>query len=1043
MTVTKSFSILIRRSLGFIFFAYLLMSIPLNAFGAAPLEIKIAHIEGEVLVKFNNWIPEVQRRGIHQLLDTYVVSTIPTIGVQRVAGLKGQSAAALLHAYSKLPEVEYVEPNGIMTLNLTPDDQHYSLLWGLENTGQEIRDASGTADADIDADEAWNITTGSADVVVAVIDSGIDIGHFDLKDNLWINQDEAPGNGIDDDGNGYIDDVYGWNFVYNNNDVIDERGHGTHVSGTIAARGNNGIGVAGVCWQSSIMTLKVFGAGGGATFEDLAEAVLYAANNGAQVSNNSYGCHGGSQCFSHTLEDAIQVANDQDMLFVVAAGNDNSNNDVVIQYPCNSEVANVLCVAATDFNDDRASFSNDGKVNVDLGAPGVNIASTFPGNYYVYASGTSMATPHVAGAAALTLSQDPTLSTAKLKRLLLGSVDPVTSLTNVTVTGGRLNVYRALTSEFSVNAEPDTVTVNKAGQSAEYTVTVESFHGFSAPVTLSVESSDPQLTATFAPDSLMPPGNGEATSTLTVSTPNTGPESIKVIGTNPATGDTRADYVTLVVNGPYFELASDSTKVGTTRSGAAATITVTITSVNRFNQPVNLDVSFDQPGLTGTFSTNPVTPPKNGTVSTTLSITADATAAIGSYLVRIDATDGGKTRVTQSTIVVAEVEGVDLEMTTLQGQLTATTRYGSVTLPFSVRNRGAEVAESTGVGIKTYFSLDTSLDVNEDILVRTTSLERTLQPLDELQAVIDAGFVPAGPLQDQTNYYIFTVVDTNNKYVEDDEQNNIIMADQPILILDHSSDLVVPDMEGPSDGIAGAEIFLSALLSNIGIGQAADIGGINIWFLLSSDTDVDPSSDIRTDGYAGTDNDLLPGASLILTNIVRVPPTVTAGDYYLAAWVDPVDNLIELDETNNGFLGSLITISNQADIGPSQGFGSQSPITVPTSAPRGTTITVRNRMENWGSAEASNFRVGFYIKPLEQFVGVSTDDLLLGTRTVVSLPVQGVDEAFTDILLPRSLKLGVYEIGFIVDDTDVVSEFDEYNNTSPEYLGRIEITGGH
>jgi subtilisin family serine protease len=1021
------------------------MSIPLNAFGAAPLEIKFAHVEGEVLVKFNEWIPAAQRRGIHQSLDTYVVSTIPTIHVQRVAGLKGQSAAALLHAFSNLPEVEYVEPNGIFTVTVTPDDEHYHLLWGLENTGQVIRDGmAGIYDADIDASDAWDLTTGSPDIVVAVIDTGVDIDHFDLRDNIWVNPGEIPGNEVDDDGNGYIDDINGWNFVNSSNNIFDDRGHGTHVSGTIAAQGNNGIGVTGVSWQSSIMGLKFLSDNGTGTWEDAAEAILYAASMGVRISNNSWGCQG--DCFSQVVEDAIQVASEQGMLFVVAAGNNNVDNDVIPQYPCNSEIANVLCVAATDPNDIRAAFSNYGRTSVDLGAPGVDIVSTFPANRYVFNNGTSMATPHVAGAAALVLAQNPTLPLDKLKRILMSTTDPVESLKSITVTGGRLNAYQAVISKFTVAAEPDTVTVNKAGQSAEYTVTVESFQDFSAPINLSAEAFDPDLVATFAPDQVTPPANGQATSTLTVSTINTGPESITVIGTDPATGDTRSDLVTLIVKGAYFDMTSTVTKLGTISSGAAATIDVTITSVSRYDQPVTLSFSSDQPGLTGTFGSNPLTPPKDGSVSTTLSITADATVPIASHAVRIQATDGKKTRLNQETVVVAEVEGIDLVMTRLEGQATAATRSGSAFLPFSVRNRGTEKAENTCPpftpcthgSYQTYFSLDTNLDVNEDILVDSNALTRPLQPLDSFDGVIDMAFALTGPVQDQTYYYIFTVMDHDNKFVEADEQNNTIMADQQILMLNDSSDLIASDLVGPAAGVAGAKMSVSALLSNIGIGQATSSSGPHsgcdsksITFFLSSDTTVDPLTDIKTEG-ATTCQDLLPGASLLLANLVKIPATVIAGDYYLAAYVDIGNSVVELDETNNGFLGEQITISQQADL-------AYSSIGVPASARRGDTISVVSSIANLGSADASNFRVGIYIKPLLPLEEVNTDDLLLGDRTVVSLPAQGTDQGATDVVIPSNLKRGVYRIGFIADDTDVVSEFDENNNTSLYYLGRIEV----
>ena len=417
---------------------------------------KYDHSPGEVLVKFKKGVKAAEKKRFHDEVDAEVLATIPKLGVRRVKSLKGESTEELIRRYRQNPFVEYVEPNIIYYARLTPDDPSFGDLWGLHNTGQ----LGGTADADIDALEAWDTQIGSGSVIVAVIDTGVDYNHEDyyhedLSTNMWTNSGETPGNGIDDDGNGYIDDIRGWDFANDDNDPFDDDGHGTHVAGTVSAVGNNGVGVVGVSWQSQIMALQFMvptGDGASGTAADAAEAIVYSADMGAKVSNNSWSCGPDSNCFSQTIENAIAYANSKGALFVTVAGNDDNDNDMTITHPCTSAQTNVICVAATDRNDSKASFSSYGATTVDLGAPGVSILSTVPtgsctlcaSSGYLYLSGTSMASPHVAGAAAILLEQFPILGVDEVKALLLDTVDPISALSGITVTGGRLNINSAL-----------------------------------------------------------------------------------------------------------------------------------------------------------------------------------------------------------------------------------------------------------------------------------------------------------------------------------------------------------------------------------------------------------------------------------------------------------------------------------------------------------------------------------------------------------------------------------------------------------------------
>ena len=341
------------------------------------------------------------------------------------------------------PRVEYAEPNYIVKTFQTPpslpNDPLFPQLWGLHNTGQ----TGGATDADIDAPEAWGIMNAS-NVIVGVIDTGVDYAHEDLLPNMWKNPGEVGGDGIDNDQNGFIDDVYGWDFANNDNDPMDDFGHGTHVAGTIGAAGTNSVGVVGVNWQAKIAAIKFLNAGGSGTIENAVKAVQYANLMGFPVTSNSWGGGG----FSQALYDAIAATGQNGYLFVAAAGNSGANSDQFLMDPAAFDLPNIISVAATDHNDAKAGFSNYGLQSVDVGAPGVNILSSVPKSGcalcdptgYRPLSGTSMATPHVSGAVALVWSKFPAFTYMQVKDRILGTVDPLPVLEGKTVSGGRMNL---------------------------------------------------------------------------------------------------------------------------------------------------------------------------------------------------------------------------------------------------------------------------------------------------------------------------------------------------------------------------------------------------------------------------------------------------------------------------------------------------------------------------------------------------------------------------------------------------------------------------
>ncbi len=361
-------------------------------------------------------------------------------------------AALLANRISLLKDsgqFEYVEPDYLVYLDATPTDAAFAdgRLWGLRNTGQ----SGGVAGADIGAVQAWNITTGSPDVIVAVIDSGIRYTHRDLAPNMWRNPGEIPGNGIDDDGDGYVDNVFGINAITDSGDPMDDNGHGTHVAGTIGAVANDSNGHVGVSWNVKLMACKFLpGVGTGKTF-DAIKCIEFAVSKGARVLNNSWG--GGSS--SQALFDAIARARDRGVLFVAAAGNDGTDNDQIPHYPSNYNLDNIISVAALDRRDVLAGFSCFGRNTVHVGAPGVEIFSCWVGSDSDYKSipGTSMATPHVAGVAALILSHYHGMSVSELRRAILSTGVPVPALQGKTTSGTRVNAFNALSSLADGNLE--------------------------------------------------------------------------------------------------------------------------------------------------------------------------------------------------------------------------------------------------------------------------------------------------------------------------------------------------------------------------------------------------------------------------------------------------------------------------------------------------------------------------------------------------------------------------------------------------------------
>ncbi|WP_341502131.1 S8 family serine peptidase [Gallaecimonas sp. GXIMD4217] len=453
--------------------------------------------------------------------------------IAKLSLAKGQDRDALLKRLARHPAIEVAEPNYLLHANATPDDSRFGELWGLHNTGQ----SGGTVDADIDAPEAWDITTGSRSVIVGVIDTGVDYSHPDLQANMWVNPGEIAGNGVDDDGNGVVDDIHGFSAYNDNGDPMDGNGHGTHVAGTIGASGNNGSGVAGVNWEVTIIGCQFLSPSGSGSSSDAIECIDYMTdlkvNRGIDIkaTNNSWGGGG----YSEALKGAIDTAGNAGILFVAAAGNDSSDGDSSPHYPSSYDSDAILAVASTDRNDNMSGFSNYGLTSVDLGAPGSSILSTVPGGGYDSYSGTSMASPHVAGAAALIWSINPDLSPVEMKQLLMDSGDELPALVGKTVSGKRINLASALdaadpTPGFKLSTSPANQEI-VAGDSAQYLIDVGSIADWSGDVALSLATS-PALPGASLSASTAQPGDQVSLDVVTTAETQWGSYTLTVTGDN-------------------------------------------------------------------------------------------------------------------------------------------------------------------------------------------------------------------------------------------------------------------------------------------------------------------------------------------------------------------------------------------------------------------------------------------------------------------------------------------------------------------------------
>jgi subtilisin family serine protease len=605
------------------------------AFAAAPAAARAA--EGDIIVKYATGADAQERAEARADADVVARGALPVAQTEVVAPERGTTVGEAVADLERSPDVAYAEADAPRSaFDLLPDearvddhgnplnDRPFANLWAFRNTGQ----FGGVRDADIGAPAAWGVTTGSASVKVAVVDSGVDRTHPDLFANL----------------------TSGYDFAYDDADPTDYAGHGTHVAGIIAARGNNGTGVTGVAWQTSLIPVQALDAAGEGSTSDIVAAYSYAVSRGARIINASFG---GSD-YSQLEYNAIRAASN--VLFVVAAGNDTANDDTAPSYPCAYNLPNVLCVAATDNADRLASFSNYGPTTVDIAAPGEQIYSTYKCDSYGWLSGTSMAAPEVSGAAALVLAKSPTLSATALRTKLISTADPLSPADAPKIAGGRLDVAKAVGAGITATTPPDSTThADGSATTAPATVFAEPRTGEpappapacpAAPVRSGTDTVDPNPATPYNPPTPTNPSVPRTPTTPTVETPHT--------TTTPAADRTAPSVgAALAGRGALKLLLANKLRIKTT-AGERASLRVQLRLDGRTAKKLHLT----KRSSAVTIATGTASVTKAGTAKVRLRLTSKAKRALKAVRrlkvsVRATATDAaGNARTRSRTVTI-------------------------------------------------------------------------------------------------------------------------------------------------------------------------------------------------------------------------------------------------------------------------------------------------------------------------------------------------------------------------------------------------------
>lgn len=960
----------------------------------------------EVLVRFRGASSPAALADLATDSDADAVRPVGRAGVVRVRS-RSLSAAALAARLAKRVDLLYVEPNYIVRASTT--DPRFPEMWALENIGQAVNGGlPGTIGVDIGAVRAWEVTVGSTSHVVAVLDTGIDYLHPDLAANMW----SAPIPFTVDLGSGLVvtcaAGTHGYNAITGTCDPMDDHSHGTHVAGTIGAVGDNALGVTGVNWTSQLMGVKFLDDTGSGTIADAVSAIrfvletkrLFHSNADVRVLSASWGGSG----FSQALLDEITSAAGEDVLFVAAAGNNGLDNDISPTYPASYDAPNIVAVAATDSTDQIAWFSNYGTASVHLGAPGVDILSTIPGGGYAYYSGTSMATPHVSGAAALVLSRCA-FDTAHVKEALLGTARPVADLAGITITGGRLDVYSAVQS---CVAAPDPPVLSAVGADRLATLSWSSMPGaIKYSVKRSQTAGGPY--ATIAPDvkgSQYTDSDlvNETTYYYVVSATN-------AVGTS---ADSNEASATPMV--PADLVVSSLSVPGT--SGIGSTIAISATVMNlgsgpavatntRFYLSLN-SIADSSDVLLTSASVPPLSPGASVSLSLSTAIPANAPAG-AQYVIAVADADNqaGESSESNNTRTAWVVVGPDLVLTAFNAPATATAGESFV-FSDTVQNQGGGVAASSITTF--YLSADTVIDASDVRLPGSRPVPSLAANASSSGSVAVA--IPSSVSAGQ--WYLIAKADSAGAVAEAYEANNTYLRTIRI-----GTDLIVSLLSAPVKGGAGLALAISDTTLNQG--SAITVPSITR-FYLSVNTERDAGDSMIGSRVVPP---LASGAASSATTTVTIPPGTPTGAYYLLAVADADGALVETFETNN-LQARSIQVGGDVIVAS---------VSAPASVGPGTSIVVTDTTTNQGGGSIGTTTTRYYFSTNSV---LDAQDVVLGSRIVPALAAGASTSGSVTVTIPSGGASGSYFIIARADADDAEAEAAESNNV----LARSILLGG-
>jgi len=957
----------------------------------------------EVLVRFREPFQPQQLPGIASEADAESVEPLGRSGLVRVRS-RSRAVAALLSAFRNRGDVAYAEPNFVVRALDDPNDPMWPQLWGLRNVGQAVNGAAaGLPGSDIHVSDAWNLSTGSTANVVAVVDTGIDYTHPDLAPNMW----SAPAPFTVTIGGTDITcpaGTHGFNAIELTCDPMDDHNHGSHVAGTIGAAGDNGIGVVGVNRIASLMGLKFLNSSGSGTTADAINVIqfaiqvkqIFSPSMGANVRvlSNSWG--GGD--FSQALLDEIEAANSHDMLFVAAAGNNGFSTDILPMYPASYTAPNIVAVAATTSTDGRASFSNYGANSVHLGAPGVNILSTVTGATYAFFNGTSMATPHVSGAAALVLSRCG-LDTSALKDTLVGSVDPVASLASKTISGGRLNVTSALHACVALPTVPADLTAT-SGDTQVRLAWPAATGAISYRIKRSLTPGGPYALVATSPKA----GQYTDGSLVNGTTYYYTVSAVNVLGES---GDSNEASATPKA---ASDLVVSSFSVPGT-GGAGKTLVVSVTTRNqgpgsadpsttRLYLSVDTVVESSDTLLNGVQLVPALA--SGASVTASISVIIPIGTAVGQHylIAKSDADDvlfesqeGNNTRVRFLVI------GPDLFVSSFTVPTTATPG-ATMVVTDTVANQGGDAAAAST--IRFYWSANSTLDTSDALLT-----DRSIPALEPGASASGQTTITVPSTLAMGSYYVIVEADAAKVVLETQETNNTAAR-----IVQVGADLIVSAFTAPAKSGAGAAIALGDTTMN----QGSDVVPATVTrFYLSTNSQLDASDVILPSSRAVSA--LAPGASDSGSTTTTIPAGIAVGPYYLIAKAEADNAVAETQEGNN-------TLARSIQIG---GDLVVSALTVPSRLGAGDSFVVTDTTTNQGGGDTGASVTQFYLST-DVLLGAG-DILLDGSHTIAGLPAGTASSGSTTITIPAGSASGSYYFFAKADAGNAVSETQESNNT--------------